>query len=124
MEAQQKTPVEAILDQVGHLTVNDLLALTRDLRERFDLPDLLVVPTVTSTVPVDERTEWSVRVMAVVGAKVAAIKAVRETTGFGLKESKDLVEHLPHDLATGLSRADAQALVERLTAGGLSAELV
>jgi large subunit ribosomal protein L7/L12 len=72
--------------------------------------------------PAEEQTEFTV-VLATIGEnKVNVIKAVREVTGLGLKEAKDLVDGAPKPVKEGVSKADAEAIVKKLTDAGAKAE--
>jgi large subunit ribosomal protein L7/L12 len=72
---------------------------------------------------VEEKTEFNVMLMEAGANKVAAIKAVREITGLGLKEAKDLVEAAPKAVKEGVAKADAEAMKKKLEDAGAKAEL-
>jgi len=71
----------------------------------------------------EEQTEFNVMLMEAGANKVSAIKAVREITGLGLKEAKDLVEAAPKAVKEGLSKADAEAAKKKLEDAGAKVEL-
>jgi large subunit ribosomal protein L7/L12 len=71
----------------------------------------------------EEQTEFNVMLMEAGANKVSAIKAVREITGLGLKEAKDLVEAAPKAVKEGLSKADAEAAKKKLEEAGAKVEL-
>jgi large subunit ribosomal protein L7/L12 len=71
----------------------------------------------------EEQTEFNVMLMDAGANKVSAIKAVREITGLGLKEAKDLVEAAPKAVKEGLSKADAEAAKKKLEEAGAKVEL-
>jgi large subunit ribosomal protein L7/L12 len=73
--------------------------------------------------PVEEQTEFTVVLTAAGDAKINAIKAVREITGLGLKEAKDLVDGAPKPVREGVSREDADAAKAKLEEAGASAEI-
>jgi large subunit ribosomal protein L7/L12 len=72
---------------------------------------------------VEEKTEFNVMLLEAGANKVSVIKAVRELTGLGLKEAKDLVDGAPKPVKEGISKADAQALKKQLEDAGAKVEL-
>ena len=72
---------------------------------------------------VEEQTEFTVMLLEVGAAKVSVIKAVREITGLGLKEAKDLVDGAPKAVKEGIAKADAEAAKKKLEDAGAKAEL-
>lgn len=72
---------------------------------------------------VEEKTEFDVRIVTIGPTKINVIKAVREITGLGLKEAKDLVEMVPKVLKEGLNKADAELIAAKLRAAGAGVEL-
>ena len=77
----------------------------------------------TAAAVVEEQTEFNVVLTSFGANKVSVIKAVREVTGLGLKEAKDLVEGAPQVIKEGVSKADADALKKKLEEAGASAEI-
>ena len=71
----------------------------------------------------EEQTEFTVILAAIGDNKVNVIKAVREVTGLGLKEAKDLVDASPKPVKEGISKADAEAIAKKLTEAGGKAEI-
>jgi large subunit ribosomal protein L7/L12 len=72
---------------------------------------------------VEEKTEFTVQLLEAGANKVSVIKAVRELTGLGLKEAKDLVDGAPKPVKEGIAKADAEAAVKKLVEAGAKAEL-
>jgi large subunit ribosomal protein L7/L12 len=72
---------------------------------------------------VEEKTEFNVVLLEAGAAKVSVIKAVREITGLGLKEAKDLVDGAPKNVKEGISKADAEAAMKKLVEAGAKVEL-
>jgi large subunit ribosomal protein L7/L12 len=72
---------------------------------------------------VEEKTEFNVMLLDAGAQKVSVIKAVREITGLGLKEAKDLVDGAPKAVKEGLPKADAEAAVKKLVEAGAKAEM-
>ncbi len=73
--------------------------------------------------PAEEKTEFNVVLLEAGANKVSVIKAVRELTGLGLKEAKDLVDGAPKNVKEGIAKADAEAAVKKLVEAGAKAEL-
>ncbi|MBL0729692.1 50S ribosomal protein L7/L12 [Piscinibacter sp. HJYY11] len=71
----------------------------------------------------EEKTEFNVMLLEAGANKVSVIKAVREITGLGLKEAKDLVDGAPKPVKEGIAKADAEAAVKKLVEAGAKAEL-
>jgi len=119
-----------ILEAIAGLTVLELSELIKDLEEKFGVSAAAAAVAVAAPAAgggaaavAEEQTEFTV-VLAEVGAnKVSVIKAVRELTGLGLKEAKDLVDGAPKPVKEGLSKADAEAAQKKLEEAGAKAEL-
>lgn len=116
---------DEILNAVAELTVMELVDLISAFEEKFGVSAAVAVaagPAVAAA-PVEEQTEFNV-VMTSFGAnKVNVIKAVREITGLGLKEAKDLVEGAPSVVKEGISKDDAAALKKKLEEAGATVEV-
>lgn len=114
-----------ILNAVAELTVMELVELISAFEEKFGVSAAVGVaagPAVAAAV-VEEQTEFNV-VMTSFGAnKVNVIKAVREITGLGLKEAKDMVEGVPSTIKEGIAKADAEALKKKLEEAGATVEI-
>lgn len=88
----------------------------------LDVP--VAVPTVVTQGPVvEEKTEFDVVLLAAGPTKINVIKAVREITGLGLKEAKDVVETLPKTVKEQIPKADAELIVSKLRAQGATVEM-
>lgn len=117
-----------ILEAVGALTVLELNDLVKAFEEKFGVSAAAVAVAgpaggAGAAAAVEEQTEFTV-VLAEVGAnKVGVIKAVREITGLGLKEAKDLVDGAPKPVKEGIAKADAEAAKKKLEEAGAKAEL-
>jgi len=117
-----------ILEAVGQMTVMDLNDLVKAFEEKFGVSAAAMAVAGPAgggagAAAAEEQTEFTV-VLADVGAnKVGVIKAVREITGLGLKEAKDLVDGAPKPLKEGVSKADAEAAKKKLEEAGAKAEL-
>ncbi|MFZ1180440.1 MAG: 50S ribosomal protein L7/L12 [Herbaspirillum sp.] len=121
---------EDILEAVGFLTVLELNDLVKAFEEKFGVSAAAMAVAGPASgaaggaaAAAEEQTEFTV-VLAEVGAnKVSVIKAVREITGLGLKEAKDLVDGAPKPVKEGIAKADAEAAKKKLEEAGAKAEL-
>ena len=120
---------EDILEAVGALSVMELNDLVKAFEEKFGVSAAAMAVAgpaaggAAGGAAAEEQTEFTV-VLAEVGAnKVGVIKAVREITGLGLKEAKDLVDGAPKPLKEGVAKADAEAAKKKLEEAGAKAEL-
>lgn len=117
---------EDVLRALGNMSVMQLIALTKELEEKWGVK--AEPPTVQLKQPEqekkEEKTEFDVHLASVpADKKMAVIKVVRELTGLGLKESKDLVESAPKLLKEAVSAADADELKRKLTEAGAVIEV-
>lgn len=117
-----------ILEAVGQMSVMELNDLVKAFEEKFGVSAAAMAVAGPAGAGVaapaaEEQTEFTV-VLAEVGAnKVGVIKAVREITGLGLKEAKDLVDGAPKPVKEGIAKADAEAAKKKLEEAGAKAEL-
>ncbi len=116
-----------ILNAVSEMSVMDLNDLVKAFEEKFGVSAAAMAAPAAggaaAGAAVEEQTEFNV-VLADFGAnKVGVIKAVREITGLGLKEAKDLVDGAPKTVKEGLSKADAEAAKKKLEDAGAKAEI-
>ncbi len=115
-----------VVKALGNMTVLEVIALTKDLEAKWGVEAKPApVQFVESNVKrVEEQTEFTVTLVSVpADKKMAVVKAVRELTLLGLKESKDLVEAAPKMLKESISAADAEDLKVKLTAAGAVIEV-
>ncbi|MEY3981005.1 MAG: hypothetical protein RLZZ375_2434 [Pseudomonadota bacterium] len=118
-----------ILEAVGQMTVMDLNDLVKAFEEKFGVSAAAMAVAGPAggggggAAAAEEQTEFTV-VLSEVGAnKVGVIKAVREITGLGLKEAKDLVDGAPKPVKEGVAKADAEAAKKKLEEAGAKADL-
>ena len=116
-----------ILEAVASMSVMDLNDLVKAFEEKFGVSAAAVAvaagPAAGGAAAAEEKTEFDV-VLAEVGAnKVGVIKAVREITGLGLKEAKDMVDGAPKAVKEGVSKAEAEEAKKKLEEAGAKAEL-
>ncbi len=107
---------EQIVETVGAMSVMEVVALVKMMEETFG---------VTAAAPVvEEKTEFNVKLASFGENKVNVIKAIREITGLGLKEAKDLVEGAPAMVKEAVSKADAETIKKKLEDAGAKVEVL
>ena len=117
-----------ILDKISSLTVLELSELIKAMEDKFGVSAAAAVSAAApaaaaAAAPVEEQTEFTVMLTAFGDNKVNVIKAVRELTGLGLKEAKDLVDGAPKPVKEGISKADAEAAKKKLEEAGAKVEV-
>jgi len=117
--------LDLIVEKLSALTVLEAAELVKKLEEKWGVSAaaVAVAPPTTPVAPVEEQTEFTVMLVKVGDKKVEVIKVVREITGLGLKEAKDLVEGAPKPVKEGVSKDEANKLKEKLAAAGATVEL-
>jgi len=121
---------QEILDAIGSMTVLELSQLIKDMEEKFGVSAAAAVAVAApaagggaAAAAAEEKTEFTVVLAAAGENKVNTIKAVREVTGLGLKEAKDLVDGAPKPLKEGVSKADAEAIKKKMEEAGAKVEV-
>jgi large subunit ribosomal protein L7/L12 len=121
---------QEILDAIAEKSVMDIVELVKMMEEKFGVSAAAAVAVAGpaaggAAAPVaEEKTEFTVVLAGIDAAKkVNVIKVVRELTGLGLKEAKDLVEGAPQTVKEGVAKADAEAMKKKLEEGGAKVEL-
>jgi large subunit ribosomal protein L7/L12 len=118
-----------ILDAISSMTVLELSQLIKDMEEKFGVSAAAAAVAVAApaagaaAAAVEEKTEFTVVLAAAGENKVNTIKAVREVTGLGLKEAKDLVDGAPKPVKEGVNKADAEAIKKKLEEAGAKVEV-
>lgn len=120
---------QEILDAIGSKSIMDIVELVKMMEEKFGVS--AAAPVAVAAAPAggaaapaaEEKTEFTVVLVAAGDNKVGAIKAVRELTSLGLKEAKDLVEGAPATVKDGVAKKDAEEMKKKLEAAGCKAEL-
>ena len=120
--------VAEIMEAVKELKVMELSELVKALEEEFGVSAAAPVAVAAAAAPAaaaaeEEKTEFDVVLKAVGGNKIAVIKAVREITGLGLKEAKEVVDNAPKAIKEGVSKDDAEAMKAKLTEAGAEVEV-
>ncbi len=121
---------EQVVDYLSNLPVIQLADLIKTLEDKWGVKAAPVAvaagPAVAAAAPAaakEEQTEFNVDLKEAGGNKIAVIKVVREITGLGLKEAKDLVEGAPKTLKEGVSKAEAEEMKKKLEEAGAKVEL-
>jgi large subunit ribosomal protein L7/L12 len=121
---------EQVVDFLSNLPVIQLSDLIKTLEDKWGVKAAPVavaagpaVAAASAAAPAEEKTEFNVELKEAGGNKIAVIKVVREITGLGLKEAKDLVEGAPKTLKEGVSKADADDMKKKLEEAGAKVEL-
>ncbi len=118
--------ITAILDSIKALTILEVADLVKALEEEFGVsaaPVAVAAVGGAAAPAVEEKTEFDVVLNSFGSSKLGVIKAVREVTGLGLKEAKELVESCPKAIKTGVSKEDAEKIKADLTAAGAEVEI-
>jgi large subunit ribosomal protein L7/L12 len=120
---------QEILDAIAEKSVMDIVELVKMMEEKFGVTAAVAAAPAAAAGPAAaaavEKTEFTVVLAGLSdpAKKVNVIKVVREITGLGLKEAKDLVEGAPQTVKDGVSKADSEAMKKKLEEGGAKVEL-
>ena len=121
---------QEILDAIGSMTVLELSQLIKDMEDKFGVSAAAAVAVAApaagggaGAAAAEEKTEFTVTLLAAGDNKVNTIKAVREVTSLGLKEAKDLVDGAPKAIKEGTSKADAEAIKKKMEEAGAKVEI-
>ena len=121
---------EDILNAISNMTVMEIVDLVKRMEEKFGVTAAAPVAiaaaggaAAAAAPAAEEKTEFNVTMTSFGANKVGVIKVIREITGLGLKEAKDLVEGVPSSVKEGVSKADADAIKKKLDEAGATAEI-
>jgi large subunit ribosomal protein L7/L12 len=120
---------DAFLTALDSMTVLELNDLVKAIEEKFGVSAAAMAAPAGggggggAAAAAEEKTEFNVMLLEAGANKVSVIKAVREITGLGLKEAKDMVDGAPKAVKEGVSKADADAALKKLVEAGAKAEL-
>lgn len=115
-----------ILEDIKTLTILELADLVKALEEEFGVsaaPVAVAGAAAPAAAAAEEKTEFDVVLTGAGANKLAVIKVVRELTGLGLKDAKDLVESAPKTIKEGASKEDAESIKTKLTEAGATVEV-
>ncbi len=119
--------IEKLIEEIEKLTVIELADLVKAIEEKFGVSAAAAVvaagPAAGGAAGAEEKTEFNVVLKDAGATKIAVIKAVREATGLGLKEAKDLVDAAPKTIKENMPKEEAEKLVEALKAAGATVEM-
>ncbi len=119
--------ITAMIEEIKALTVLELSDLVKAIEEEFGVSAAAPVAVVAGAAPAaaaaEEQTEFDVILTDAGAGKINVIKVVREITGLGLKEAKELVDNAPKAVKTGVSKDDAEATKAKLEEAGAKVEL-
>ena len=121
---------DEILDAISNMSVLQVVELIADMEKKFGVTAAAPVaaaaagPAAAAAAPVEEQTEFTVTLKEYpADKKVTVIKVIREITGLGLKEAKDLVEGVPSQVKEGVSKADVDVIKKKLEETGAKVEV-
>ena len=119
--------ITALFEEIKSLTILEMAELVKALEEEFGVSATAVAvagaPAAGAEAPVEEKTEFDVILKGAGASKLNVIKAVRELTGLGLKDAKDLVEGAPKTVKEGVSKDEAEKVKAALTEAGATVEI-
>ena len=118
--------ITAMIEEIKALTVLELSELVKAIEEEFGVSAAapVAVAVAGAAAPAaEEKTEFDVMLMDAGSGKIGVIKVVREITGLGLKEAKDLVDGAPKAVKTGVPKDDAEAIKAKLEEAGAKVEV-
>jgi large subunit ribosomal protein L7/L12 len=122
--------VDQVIGIIEKMNVLELAELSKSLQEKFGVSAAVPLAQAAApagaaeaAAPVEEKTEFSVVLAAVGDKKIQVIKVVRELTGLGLKEAKELVDGAPNPVKEGVSKDEAEKIKGKLTEVGATVEL-
>ena len=121
---------DEVINYLSNLTVIDLVNLTKSLEDKWGVkaaPVAVAAAPATGSgaaaAPAEEKTEFTVVLKGGGGNKIGVIKVVREVTGLGLKDAKDLVDGAPKDVKVGVNKAESEDIVKKLKEAGAEVEV-
>ena len=115
-----------LIEEIKNLKVLELAELVKALEEEFGVsatPVAVAGPAAAAAPAAEEKTEFTVVLKSAGANKIGVIKVVRELTGLGLKEAKEVVDNAPKALKEGISKDDAEALKAKLEEAGAEVEV-
>jgi large subunit ribosomal protein L7/L12 len=120
--------IDEVIEKVSGMTVLELSECIKKMEEKFGVSAAAAVAVAApaaggGAAAAEEKTEFTVTLLAAGANKVNVIKAVREITGLGLKEAKDLVDGAPKPVKEAIPKADAEAILKKLVDAGAQAEV-
>lgn len=120
---------DEVINYLSNLTVIDLVNLTKALEDKWGVKEAPVAAAAApaaaaaAAAPVEEKTEFTVVLKGSGANKIGVIKVVREVTGLGLKDAKDLVDGAPKDVKVGVNKAESEEIAKKLKEAGAEVEI-
>jgi large subunit ribosomal protein L7/L12 len=121
---------DEFINQLSNLTVVELVGLTKALEDKWGVKAAPVAvaaaagpATAAAAAPAEEKTEFTVVLKGGGANKIGVIKVVREVTGLGLKDAKDLVDGAPKEVKAGVNKTEAQDIEKKLKEAGADVEV-
>ena len=118
---------EDVLNAIASMSVMDVVDLIKMMEDKFGVSaaaaTVAVAAPAGAAAAAEEQTEFNVIMSSFGSNKVNVIKAIREITGLGLKEAKDMVEGVPANVKEGISKADADSIKKKLEEAGATVEI-
>ncbi len=123
--------IDEIVEAIGNMTLLEVAELVKKLEEKFGVSAtaMMAAAPVVAGAPagpapaVEEKTEFTVVLKSAGANKINVIKVVREITGLGLKEAKDLVESAPKPVKEGIPKEEAESIAKKLQEAGAEVEI-
>ena len=114
-----------LLTKIGDMKVTELAELVKAMEEKFGVSAAMpaAAGAGAGAAEAEEKTSWDVMLTAGGGQKIQVIKVIREVTGLGLKEAKDIVDAAPKVVKAGMKKDEAEDLKKKLEAAGATVEL-
>lgn len=129
MTAKSKKSVDTLVDEIGNLTVVELSELVKALQDKFGVSAAAPVQVVAqgggdaAAGKAEEKDEFTVSMTSCGDKKIQVLKVLRELTGLGLKEAKDMIDNLPKDIKEGVAKEEAQNMKSKLEEVGATIDL-
>lgn len=125
---QESNTIEQVVGLIENMSALELADLSKTLQKKFGVsaavPVAVAAPAAAATAaPEAEKTEFTVALTAIGDRKIQVIKAVREITGLGLKESKELVDKVPSNIKENIPKDEAETVQKKLLDAGATAEI-
>lgn len=126
--AEQSKVVDELVEKIENLTVIQLADLSKALQDKFGVSPMAQVAAVAApaggdAAAAEEKTEFDVELQSAGDKKIQVIKVVREITGLGLKEAKELVDGAPSKVKEGITKEEAEAIRDKLQDVGAQIEI-
>lgn len=121
--------LQKLIDGLSELTIMEAADLVKQLEDKWGVKaavggGMMMAAPAAAAAPAEEKTEFDVKLVEAGAKKIQVIKVVREATGLGLKEAKDLVDGAPKVVKEKISKADAEGIKAKLEAEGAKVEIV